>query len=241
MGLGADPISYAVVFSAGFVSFASPCVLPLVPAYLGFVSGVALGDETAPRRRDVALPTVAFVLGFSAMFAALGAGAALFGDVLLDQRRSIEIAGGAFIIAMGLLLLGRGVPGVLLRERRIHLARNPATLAGAVLAGIAFAVGWTPCIGPTLTAILALAAAEGEAGRAALLLLTYSLGLGIPFLLTGLFTTRALSAARAVRRHVPIVMRVSGAVLVLSGVLLATGELTALTRELSGTLPELAR
>jgi cytochrome c-type biogenesis protein len=240
VGLGADPISYAVVFSAGFVSFASPCVLPLVPAYLGFVSGVALGDETAPRRRDVAVPTIAFVLGFSAMFAALGAGAALFGDVLLDQRRSIEIAGGAFIIAMGLLLLGRGVPGVLLRERRIHLARNPATLAGAVLAGIAFAVGWTPCIGPTLAAALTVAAGTGGGpGVGASLLFVYSLGLGLPFLMAGLFLQHATVAMSFLRRRLTLISHTGAAVLVLFGVLLASGELAQVSARLAQFSPAL--
>ncbi|MGD9573344.1 MAG: cytochrome c biogenesis CcdA family protein, partial [Thermoleophilia bacterium] len=113
--LGGDPISFAVVFSAGVVSFASPCVLPLVPAYIGFVSGVGLSDEESPRRRDVALPTAAFVGGFSLMFAALGASVGLAGSALLEQRRALEIAGGILVVAMGLILLGRGVPMLLMR------------------------------------------------------------------------------------------------------------------------------
>jgi len=133
--LGGDPISFAVVFSAGLVSFASPCVLPLVPAYIGFVSGVGLSDQERPRRRDVALPTVAFVAGFSLMFAALGASVGLAGSALLEQRRALEIAGGILVVAMGLILLGRGVPMLLMRERRFHLARRPATLVGSGLAG----------------------------------------------------------------------------------------------------------
>ncbi|MGI9539983.1 MAG: cytochrome c biogenesis CcdA family protein, partial [Miltoncostaeaceae bacterium] len=186
MDLGADPISFAVVFAAGFVSFLSPCVLPLVPAYLAFVSGVGLssdGDQIA-RRSDVTLPTGAFVFGFSVMFAALGASAGLLGStLLLEERRTFEIVGGIFVIAMGLILLGRGVPKFLLQEKRLNISGKPATLAGSALAGVAFAVGWTPCIGPTLAAALTVAASSGAAATGAALLFVYSLGLGIPFLL----------------------------------------------------------
>ena len=232
MALGADPVSFAVAFSAGFVSFASPCVLPLVPAYLSFVSGVGLADEK-PRRRDVALPTAAFVGGFGAAFTALGAGAAFFGGALLTHRRSIELVGGIFVIIMGLLLLGRGVPMFLMRERRIHLARRPVTLAGSALAGVAFAVGWTPCIGPTLAAVLTLAAQQGRAGIGAALLFTYSLGLGLPFLLAGLFIHGAATALAFLRRRLRIITAAGAVLLVVFGVLLATGEMARLSGELN--------
>jgi cytochrome c-type biogenesis protein len=228
VALGADPVSFAVAFSAGFVSFASPCVLPLVPAYLSFVSGVGLSDES-PRRRDVALPTAAFVAGFGAAFTALGVGAALFGGALLSHRRSLEVVGGVFVILMGLLLLGRGVPMLLLRERRVHLARRPVTLAGAALAGVAFAVGWTPCIGPTLAAALTLAAQDGHAGVGAALLFTYSLGLGVPFLLAGLFMQGATTALAFLRRRLRIITAAGAILLVVFGVLLATGEFARLS------------
>lgn len=238
MTLGSDPISFAVVFAAGFVSFASPCVLPLVPAYLGFVSGVGLGPER-PRRRDVALPTAAFVAGFSLMFAGLGASAGLFGNVLLEERRTLEIAGGAFIVAMGLLLLGRGVPRFLLPERRVPLGSRPATLAGSALAGVAFAVGWTPCIGPALAAALTIAAAGADPGLGAALLFVYSLGLGIPFLLAGLFLQQATSVMGFLRPHVMLISHIGAVVLILFGVLLATGELTQITARLSRYSPAL--
>lgn len=229
--LGADPISFAVVFAAGAVSFASPCVLPLVPAYLGFVSGVGLGEES-PRRGDVALPTAAFVMGFSAMFAALGASVGLVGSALLEQRRALEVAGGVLVVAMGLILLGRGVPAFLLRERRVRLARRPATLAGSGLAGVAFAVGWTPCIGPTLAAALTIAANGGEPALGAALLLAYALGLGLPFLLAGLFVHRAATAIRLLRPRLPLISAAGAAILVAFGVLLATGEMARLTARL---------
>ncbi len=231
MVLGGDPISFAVVFAAGVVSFASPCVLPLVPAYIGFVSGVGLGEE-APRRRDVATPTLAFVLGFSIMFAALGASVGLAGSALLEQRRSLEIAGGILVIAMGLVLLGRGVPGFLLRERRVHVARRPVTLVGSVLAGVAFATGWTPCIGPTLAAALTIAANGGDPVLGASLLLVYSFGLGLPFLLAGLFVHQATTAMAVLRPRLPMISAGGAVVLVVFGVLLATGRMAELTARL---------
>lgn len=231
MALGGDPISFAVVFAAGVVSFASPCVLPLVPAYLGFVSGVGLGEQS-PRRRDVAAPTFAFVAGFSAMFAVLGASAGIAGSALLEQRRSLEIAGGILVIAMGLLLLGRGVPAFLLRERRLHLASRPTTLVGAGLAGVAFATGWTPCIGPTLAAALTIAANGGDPVLGAALLFVYALGLGVPFLLAGLFLHQATTAMAFLRPRIPMISAVGAVVLVVFGVLLATGEMADLTARL---------
>jgi cytochrome c-type biogenesis protein len=230
--LGGDPISFAVVFAAGAASFASPCVLPLVPAYIGFVSGVGLGDEN-PGRRDVALPTMAFVAGFSAMFAALGASVGLAGSALLEQRRLLEIAGGILVIAMGLVLLGRGVPRVLLRERRLRLARRPATLAGSALAGVAFAAGWTPCIGPTLAAALTIAAPGGSVVLGASLLLAYAIGLGLPFLLAGLFLHQATRAMAVLRPRLRAISAVGAAVLVVFGVLLATGEMSEITARLA--------
>lgn len=227
-----DPISLALVFSAGVVSFASPCVLPLVPAYIGFVSGVGLADADTRRRRDVALPTAAFVAGFSLMFAALGASVGLAGSALLEQRRALEIAGGILVVAMGLILLGRGVPTLLMRERRLHLTRRPATLVGSGLAGVAFATGWTPCIGPTLAAALTIAANGGDPVLGAALLSIYALGLGLPFLLTGLFLQQATTALAFIRPRLPMISMAGAAVLVVFGVLLATGEMTRLTSRL---------
>ena len=231
MPLGADPVSFAVVFAAGVVSFASPCVLPLVPAYIGFVSGVGLGEEE-PRRRDVAVPTLAFVAGFSLMFAALGASVGLAGSALLEQRRALEVAGGILVVAMGLVLLGRGVPAFLLRERRVHLASRPVTLVGSGLAGVAFATGWTPCIGPTLAAALTIAANGGDPTLGGALLLVYALGLGLPFLLAGLFLHQATTAMALLRPRLPIISAVGAVVLVAFGILLATGEMTQLTARL---------
>ena len=226
------PEAFAAAFAAGVVSFVSPCVLPLIPGYLSFVSGVGF-DELGARPRRVVGQTAWFVLGFGVMFALLGAGAAWFGNTLLVHRRSLEVVAGAFIVLAGLVYAGLPLPTALLAERRIHIRRRPGGPVTALAAGLAFAIGWTPCIGPTLAAILALAAGEGHAEEGALLLLVYAFGLGVPFLVFGLAFTRALGLTRALRRHWRLVSAVSGTLLVAFGVLLATGELVRLTSMLS--------
>jgi cytochrome c-type biogenesis protein len=226
------PGAFAAAFAAGIVSFVSPCVLPLIPGYLSFVSGVGF-DELGARPRRVVGQTAWFVLGFGIMFALLGAGAAWFGNTLLVHRRSLEIAAGAFIVFAGLIYAGVPLPALLLAEKRLRFRREASGPVTALLAGVAFAIGWTPCIGPTLAAILTLAAGEGHAEQGALLLLVYALGLGVPFLAFGLAFTRALGLAHALRRHWRLVSIASGTLLVAFGVLLATGELIRLTSVLS--------
>src|SRR5919198_2681506 len=226
------PGAFAAAFAAGLVSFASPCVLPLIPGYLSFVSGVGF-DELGARPRRVLGQTAWFVLGFGVMFALLGAGAAWFGNSLLVHRRSLEMAAGGFIVLAGLIYAGLPLPALLLTERRIHVRCERSGPVTALGAGVAFAIGWTPCIGPTLAAILTLAAGEGHAEQGAVLLLVYALGLGVPFLAFGLAFTRALGLARVLRRRWRIVGIASGTLLVAFGVLLATGELVRLTAELS--------
>jgi cytochrome c-type biogenesis protein len=226
------PGAFGAAFVAGIVSFASPCVLPLIPGYLSFVSGVGF-DELGARPRRVVRQTAWFVLGFGVMFALLGAGAAWFGNALLIHRRSLEIVAGAFIVLAGLIYAGVPLPALLVAERRIYVRRDASGPLTAAAAGVAFAIGWTPCIGPTLAAILTLAAGEGHAEQGAALLLVYALGLGVPFLAFGLAFTRALGLARVLRRRWRIVSMASGTLLVAFGVLLATGELVRLTAGLS--------
>jgi cytochrome c-type biogenesis protein len=226
------PGAFAAAFAAGFVSFSSPCVFPLIPGYLSFVSGVGL-DELGARPRRVAVTTAAFVIGFGAMFVALGAGAAWFGNVLLTNRRPLEIAAGVFVALAGVIYAGLPLPRALYAERRIEVHGGKKHAVTASLAGVAFAVGWTPCIGPTLAAILAIAASRGRPEQGAVLLGVYSLGLGVPFLLSGLLFTRALGVMRTIRRHWRAVSVASGALMVAFGVLLATGELVRLTTQLS--------
>jgi cytochrome c-type biogenesis protein len=225
-------VGLATAFAAGFASFASPCVWPLVPAYLSYISGVAFQD-LAEQSRRVTLATVGFVLGFGTVFTLVGLGAGVLGRQFLGNRRPLEIVAGAVVIAMGLLLIASARSGVLSRERRLHLARRPTGPLGAYVAGLAFAVGWTPCIGPTLTAIVALASQSGGALDGAVLLAAYSLGLGVPFLLAGMFFSRIAGSVAFLRRHAVALQQVAGTLLVLGGVLLASGQLTSLTARLT--------
>lgn len=225
------PAAFAAAFAAGFVSFISPCVLPLVPGYLSIISGVGVGElESQPRR--VTAATTAFVAGFGTIFVLLGAGAAWFGDTLLSNRRTLEIVAGVLIVFAGLVYAGAPLPLPVLREKRVTLPRARG-VPTAALAGLAFGIGWTPCIGPTLAAILALAAGSGGAGQGAVLLAVYALGLGVPFLAFGLAFTRALGLVGLFRRHRSAIGLVSGSLLVVFGVLLASGYLARLTRSLA--------
>lgn len=227
------PGALAAAFAAGLLSFLSPCVLPLVPGYLSIVSGVGLSELQQPSRR-VTIATAAFVGGFGVVFVLLGAGAAVFGDALLASRRALEIVAGVFIVFAGLVYAGVPLPLSLLREKRmLETGMRRGGAPTAALAGAAFGIGWTPCIGPTLAAILALAAVSGSAGQGAALLAVYALGLGVPFLLFGLAFTRAVGVVGVLRRNQRLVGVVSGSFLVLFGVLLATGTLARLTRPLA--------
>lgn len=225
------PAGFATAFAAGFLSFTSPCVLPLVPGYLSYVSGVGV-DELGTHPRRVTVTTAWFVAGFSAMFVALGAGAAWFGSTLIEHRRSLEIVAGTFIVFAGLVFAGIRLPITLLRELRLPWPRIGGPIA-PVLAGVAFAIGWTPCVGPTLAAILALSAGGASPAQGAVLLAVYSLGLGVPFLVFGLAFTRTLTLVQVLRRHWRVVNVASGVLLVGFGLLLATGELTEITSRLS--------
>jgi cytochrome c-type biogenesis protein len=225
------PAGLGVAFAAGVVSFTSPCVLPLVPGYLSFVSGVGF-DELGASTRRVTLSTAAFVGGFTVMFVALGAGAAWFGNALLANRRPLEIAAGVFIIAAAVTFVGLPLPRLLNAERRLPFVAGGGLLAAA-LTGVAFAIAWTPCVGPTLAAILTLSAGAGSAVEGALLLAAFSLGLGLPFLIFGLAFTRSLGLVRWLRRRWRIVSLASATLLVGFGVLLITGDLVELTTRLA--------
>lgn len=228
------PAGLGIAFAAGVVSFTSPCVLPLVPGYLSFVSGIGF-DELGDRPSRVTLSAGAFVAGFTGMFVALGAGAAWFGNFLLTNRRPLEIAAGAFIIVAAITFAGLPLPRLLSAERRLSLAGGGGGrgLLTASLTGVAFAIGWTPCVGPTLAAILTLSAGGGSAAEGAVLLAAFSLGLGLPFLLFGVAFTRSLGLVRWLRLRWRLVSVASATLLVAFGVLLITGDLVELTTRLA--------
>ncbi|MBI2238460.1 MAG: cytochrome C biogenesis protein [Actinobacteria bacterium] len=217
------PLSLALL--AGVLSFSSPCCLPLMPGYLSYVSGVA-GEHAgavAVRRRVVGAAAL-FVAGFAAVFTLLGATASLGGSFLLRNRDVLTRGAGAFVIAMGLAALGLFKVAFLYRERRPALHRIRSGPVGALPLGMAFAVGWTPCIGPVLAGILTAAATTQAAAWGALLLFVYSLGLGIPFLLLAVGYARAGTAFAWLRRHGRAIERLGGVVLVTMGILMITGQ-----------------
>ena len=214
-------LTLLIAFFAGVLGFFSPCIVPLIPGYLSFVSGVSLLEvEAEERRRHVGRvvgATLLFVAGFSLVFTGLGASASLLGGFILDNRELLGRIGGAVVILLGLVMLGViRVPG-LARERRFALTRRPAGLAGIVLVGMAFGFAWTPCVGPVLGAILTLAATTARATDGALLLFAYSLGLGLPFLATAALLTSAFGALRAIGRYAHAIEVTGGAFLVVMG------------------------
>lgn len=237
------PLSGALL--AGLISFLSPCVLPLVPPYLCYLAGVSLDQLTgqaseAVAKRTVFFSALAFVLGFSTVFVLLGATASVVGRMLAAHLDLLGIIGGTIIIVMGLHFLGVFRIGLLYRQARWEVRSHPAGPLGSYLVGFAFAVGWTPCIGPVLGAILLVAGAEQTALRGATLLAAYSLGLGIPFLVAGLFAGPFMHWMGRFRRHVATVEKAMGGLLVVTGVLFVTGQITTFSFWLLSLFPSLA-
>ena len=235
-----ENVTLLAAFVAGFLSFVSPCVLPLIPGYISFVSGASLEDMRAGHgaaRRQVLLSSLAFVLGFSLVFVALGASATAIGRFIFDNLPILTKIAGALIIIFGLHMMGVFRLGFLDNEKRAQTQRKPAGPIGALLVGIAFAFGWTPCIGPILAGILVVAGSKETIGEGVLLLAVYSLGLGVPFLLTSLAIDRFFSVAAAIRRHYHAIELSSGGLLVAIGLLIFTGQLTVIVRYLEPYLP----
>ena len=230
-------LTVLVAFSAGLLSFLSPCVLPLVPSYVTFITGMGLDDLTKARRATL-VHALLFVLGFSFIFVALGAGATAFGQLMLAYRTWIARAGGVLMIALGLWMLGVIRIGALQRERRVHLSDKPIGYFGTVLVGIAFGAGWTPCLGPTLGAILLLAANETEMTKGITLLAVYSAGLAVPFLLSAILLDRFLSFFKTFRSHLGLVNRIAGVLLIVVGALMFTGWFERLAAILQVYTPE---
>jgi cytochrome c-type biogenesis protein len=240
--ISSDPAAGVGIFAAlaaGVVSFLSPCVLPLVPGYLSAVSGVSPDElETAGWRR-VLLPSLLFVASFSAIFIVLGLTATGLGSTLRDHEELLSKIAGALMIAMGLLFVASLFVARLNREWHVDALMQRAGKGGPIVAGAAFAIAWTPCIGPTLGAILGAAALAETAGRGALLLAVYSAGLAIPFLLAAVAFSRMTTAFAVVKRHYGVIVAAGGVILIAMGVLLWTDELTRLNAEAQRLMMEL--
>lgn len=235
-------VSVGAALLAGLLSFVSPCVLPIVPPYLAWLAGVSfdeLRDEApgAEQRRRVIIAAFAFVLGFATVFIALGATASVIGKTIAQYFDTLAIVAGILIIIMGLHFLGVFRIGMLYREARVQVDRKPAGPLGAYVIGLAFAFGWTPCVGPVLAAILFIAGSEGTALRGAALLGAYSLGIGIPFLLAAIFASRFLGWAARFRKHMRKVEMAMGGLLVITGILFITGQMSAISYWLLETFP----
>lgn len=235
-----ESVGLPIAFVAGLLSFLSPCVLPLVPSYVSFITGLSL-DDMGGRRWVAVTHALMFMLGFTLIFVLLGASATAVGTLLRHHRVWLERVGGALIVVFGLYLMGVFRLGVLARERRVHLQDKPLGYLGSVLVGLAFGAGWSPCIGPILGAVLSYTAATATLAQGVLLLLVYSLGLGVPFLLAALAVERFTHWFQRYRRFIPVVTKLSGAVLVLVGALLATGYFTILASRLQELTPEFLR
>ncbi len=233
--------SMLVAALAGGLSFLSPCVLPIVPPYLAYMSGLSMTEIRAGQGRlRLLLPAVFFVMGLSTVFLILGAAASALGVMFLQYQQVLAKASGVFVIILGLHFLGIFRIPLLDREARIEAGDHGGSAFGAYLLGLAFAFGWTPCIGPQLGAILSLAAGEGNVARGTLLLAIYALGLGLPFLLAALFIERAIGLMARLKRHMRLIERLMGALLIAVGLALVTGALSDFSFFLLDTFPGLA-
>ncbi len=232
-----------VALAAGALSFLSPCVLPVVPPYLAYMSGLTLAEArsgTAVARGRLIAPALAFVLGLSTVFLLLGFAASAFGRLFLEYQVGLTRLSGAVIVVFGLHFLGVFRIPLLDREARLDAGDRGGSTLGAYTLGLAFAFGWTPCIGPQLGAILSLAAQEASLARGTTLLGVYALGLGIPFLLAALFLDRAEGLMRRMKRHMRLIERLMGVLLVVVGVAMMTGAFTAFAWWLLETFPSMA-
>jgi cytochrome c-type biogenesis protein len=246
--VGGEP-SFVAAFAAGLLSFISPCVLPLIPGYLSYISGVTLDDmqgtgtsgagSIAASRRRVLVASIFFILGFSLVFISLGAAASAIGQFLQapGRMRLLSKIAGAVVILFGLHTMGVLRIDWLYSEKRVQVERKPRGVFGAFVVGLAFAFGWTPCIGPILSGILAIAAEQGTVSKGIQLLAVYSLGLGLPFLITALAINRFFAAFATIRKHYHAIEMVSGGLLVVIGLLIFTDRFTVIAAWLAPYLP----
>lgn len=232
-------VSFPLAFLAGVLSFLSPCVLPLVPSYISFITGISFEDlkEGTDRKRIQFLTitnSLSFIFGFSSVFIALGASSSVVGRLLFDYQDWIRIIGGVLVIFFGLFVSGFLKLNFLSSERKFHLSGRPAGYIGSFLIGMTFAAAWTPCIGPILGTILLYASSKGSAVYGLKLLSVYSLGLAIPFLISSLGFNAFLSYSNKIRRYMRVIMIISGLLLIVFGILLLTNNV----RQLSSLLPD---
>ena len=236
-GLQTAAIGVTVSFTAGVLSFLSPCVLPLIPSYVGFITGMSL-DDVQRSRRIALVHSLLFVTGFTIVFLALGASATMLGRVLFQYRDWVARVGGVLVIVLGLYLLGLFNIGALARERRVHIATKPLGYLGTVLVGMAFAAGWTPCIGPILGSVLTYAASSADMNRGLLLLFAYSLGLAVPFVLAALMIDRFMALFQRYKGALLWMSRVSGGLLIAVGLLMITGSMSVMSTWLQRWTPD---
>jgi cytochrome c-type biogenesis protein len=225
-----------LAFGAGFISFLSPCVLPLIPGYISYISGESLGD-IVEKQKKVILKTVLFSLGFSLVFISFGATASFIGNILLENSNTLRIIAGIIIIIFSLQLIGILNLNFLNQEKRFQTKNYSNNLFFPVLVGAAFGFGWTPCIGPVLGSILTLAAVESSIGKGILLLSFYSLGLAIPFILSGYGISKFLAFSKNFRKNIKIVSVSGGVILLITGILILTNKLQALGYFILETIP----
>jgi cytochrome c-type biogenesis protein len=238
-----NEVSVLVVFTAGIFSFLSPCVLPLIPSYLSFLSGVSLeemrsGTIQGNIRRRVVLNSLFFIFGFSIVFISLGASASYLGSLFVGYRTFIRTMGGILIIVVGLYLIGVFKVPFLERYLQFNLKGKPTGYFGSVLVGITFALAWTPCVGPILGAVLTLAGTSAEVDRGMLLLATYAAGLGLPFFLSALAMNSFFQFSQGFRRYIRVVHVTAGVLLLIVGVLILTDYLTILNAYAISLTPE---
>lgn len=242
-----DPFARSVdiwtAFGAGILSFISPCILPIIPSFMFFIGGTSAGalkseeeNEKKQSQKQILLSALCFILGFSIVFIALGATATSLGQVLKSQQELLRKLGGVMVIVLGLHMMGVIEIKALLYEKRMHFKARPPGYLGAVLIGLSFALGWTPCIGPILGAILAVASTKSNVSEGVMLLSMYSLGLGIPFFITALLMDRIFVHFRKLQKHMQTISIVSGVFLILVGIMIFTNMMQVLSNYLFNIL-----
>lgn len=233
-------LGITISFTAGILSFLSPCVLPLIPSYVSFITGLSI-DDVRRSRRVTLTHSLLFIAGFTIVFLALGATATMLGQVLVRHRDWVGRIGGVLVIVLGLYLLGVFNVGAFAKEKRFHIANKPLGYFGTMVVGMAFAAGWTPCIGPILGGVLTYTASSADLDRGLVLLFAYSLGLAVPFLLAALMIDRFMDLFQRYRGALIWISRASGALLIIVGILMITGSMTVLSAWLQGFTPDALR